>query len=96
MTNVVMIENLDMEKLRQATPEERKEIIQFEHRMTDRFEQEMDRLRRKTIPGSNEIYLIGISKKPWSSMRFIIGTEQDYNKIRDNKHFNDYMAGGRI
>jgi len=96
MTNVVMIENLDMEKLRQATPEERKEIIQFEHRMTDMFEQEIDRLRKKTILGSNEIYLIGISKEPWSEMRFMIGSERDYNRIAYNKSYDEGIWGVRI
>ena len=96
MKNSIMIENLDMEKLRQASPEERREFTKFEKRMTNMFEQEMNRLRKKTIPGSNGIYLIGISKEPWKEMRFIIGSEEYYDQIKKDEDGEDYIIGGRI
>ena len=83
-------------QLGQGNLKERRNAIQQLNKLVDIVEQEKKELRG-FIPGnSSGLYLIGISKEPWDSMRVLIGSEEDYSRILNKEQDNELIIGVEI
>ena len=64
-------------------------------KMADKFDGERDRLRG-LISQSQGIYLIGRTIEPWGDIQFLIGSEEDYDRIKNNGKYDEVIFGGEI
>jgi hypothetical protein len=79
------------------TLKERGEIIKNVNVFTDKFEKERKKLRA-SIPPKDEVYLIGIANYGDKEMRLILGCQEDYQRILNEKrsNFEEIILGGTL